>query len=571
MALAKVTAQKYDYGAYARPTPVRINPAMYSGFALLGQGLTQGVEAIVLEKEKIAQEQKIKKVEGIKSTAEYAAKVKIIQRKTGGQNEEFWRNLVEEHGNNQKEFAKGLVGDKLQTYYDTNARLNSILQQAIEFKQYGMKITESDANPNDISISSIPKLLRREALTNDLWAFKTDEYGDLDIEFSIFDMKAAANIGIGSFTLESFSVEDFITGKYTDISDDLKYNRTLDATYAKVLTSASGKFKSGYAKYGQMEYLDQGNNIYKWRPYKNSDGELNLNSIVSVVFNDSESLEYEYISQIISGEGKKIYEDELAGGPDSYDSSNEEHKKKVRDWLNDRVDKDLKDVVVQKTVDRGIGEPTTKQIEQINLNIARNTLAGIITGKRKGNLENLKMASGEKILKETHNNDGTVTLRYATGAVRYSALVKGEKGYEEGVTKMVPRQPSATATYSFSNEDHLDKIMMILTGHPNIKSAVRTGIYGESDLARSMASLVNKPGLWDSNFNTPTPKGWKELQESGLLSKITKERLIHKDDPSKEFSVEGDEPIMEEYLDYRDLTGLEKKHIAEYLERFTKK
>jgi hypothetical protein len=63
MALAKVTASKYDYGAYARPTPVRVNPAMYSGLALLGQGLVQGINSIVLGKEKIKLEQETKDLE----------------------------------------------------------------------------------------------------------------------------------------------------------------------------------------------------------------------------------------------------------------------------------------------------------------------------------------------------------------------------------------------------------------------------------------------------------------------------------------------------------------------------
>jgi hypothetical protein len=333
MALPVIKATKFNYGAYAQPKQVKFkdpNAGIVAGIASVGRQVAQKIEENKLQEQK-------NNITIAKNNSEYKYAATQVQNQFGDKVDKYVQGLVDRFADNEKFRVSN--PDNLEQYLDTKNQLNGLLQQLLALKQKGvsLKSTFKNLDVNNLTGSSLDNYHKADALINEHFEL-SDKDGELFISLTTTDLSKAKP---SSFTRGIAATPDF-SNVFT--KQEAVSNYMLDENYFKVDTKWDAKSDALIADSIKIVAADNNNIKLDRRKLMNKpgyEGTFLTSNIAKDYVNQKALIKDHQISKnidlIIQQDGKKIYEDEIAGAVGGYDPNNVEQNKQLKEYLINKI------------------------------------------------------------------------------------------------------------------------------------------------------------------------------------------------------------------------------------------
>ena len=333
MALPVIKATKFNYGAYAQPKQVKFkdpNAGLVAGIASVGKQVAQKIEENKLQEQK-------NNITIAKNNSEYKYAATQVQNQFGDKVDKYVQGLVDRFADNEKFRVSN--PDNLEQYLDTKNQLNGLLQQLLAVKQKGvsLKSTFKDLDVNKLTGSSLTNYHRADALINEHFEL-SDKDGELFISLYPTDLSKAKPSG----SIRGIESTPDFSNVFT--KQEAVSNYMLDENYFKVDTKWDAQADTLVSNSVNIVVADSNNIKLDRRKLMNKpgyEGAFLTSSIARDYINQKALTKDHQISKnidlIIQQDGKKIYEDEIAGAVGGYDPNNIEQNKQLKEYLINKI------------------------------------------------------------------------------------------------------------------------------------------------------------------------------------------------------------------------------------------
>jgi len=333
MALPVIKATKFNYGAYAQPKQVKFkdpNAGLVAGIASVGKQVAQKIEENKLQEQK-------NNIIIAKNNSEYKYAATQVQNQFGDKVDKYVQGLVDRFADNEKFRVSN--PDNLEQYLDTKNQLNGLLQQLLAVKQKGvsLKSTFKDLDVNKLTGSSLTNYHRADALINEHFEL-SDKDGELFISLYPTDLSKAKPSG----SIRGIESTPDFSNVFT--KQEAVSNYMLDENYFKVDTKWDAQADTLVSNSVNIVVADSNNIKLDRRKLMNKpgyEGAFLTSSIARDYINQKALTKDHQISKnidlIIQQDGKKIYEDEIAGAVGGYDPNNIEQNKQLKEYLINKI------------------------------------------------------------------------------------------------------------------------------------------------------------------------------------------------------------------------------------------
>ena len=332
MALPVIKATKFNYGAYAQPKQVRFkdpNAGIVAGIASVGKQLSQKIEENKLQEKK-------NNITIAKNNSEYKYAATQLQNQFGDETDKYIQGLVDRFAENEKFRVSN--PDNLEQYLDNKNQLNGLLKQLLTVKQKGVALKNNfkDMDVNNLTGSSLDNYHKANALIDEHFEL-SDKDGELFVSLTTADFsKAKPGVGVGPEVIPDFSN---VFTKQEPMS-----NYMLDESYFDVDTKWDAKGDTLVSNTINLVTADTNNIKLDRRKLMNKpgyEGTFLTSNIAKDYVNQKALIKDHQISKnidlIIQEDGKKIYEDEIAGAVGGYDPNNVEQNKQLKEHLINKI------------------------------------------------------------------------------------------------------------------------------------------------------------------------------------------------------------------------------------------
>jgi len=272
-----------------------------------------------------------------KNNSEYKYAATQVQNQFGDDVDKYVQGLVDRFADNEQFRVSN--PDNLEQYLDTKNQLNGLLQQLLAVKQKGvsLKSTFKDLDVNKLTGSSLTNYHRADALINEHFEL-SDKDGELFISLYPTDLSKAKPSG----SIRGIESTPDFSNVFT--KQEAVSNYMLDENYFKVDTKWDAQADTLVSNSVNIVVADSNNIKLDRRKLMNKpgyEGAFLTSSIARDYINQKALTKDHQISKnidlIIQQDGKKIYEDEIAGAVGGYDPNNIEQNKQLKEYLINKI------------------------------------------------------------------------------------------------------------------------------------------------------------------------------------------------------------------------------------------